>query len=317
MDSNNYSRILRNWRLEFERARGDLPLAESPGSVAAREVLVDTTGAVWVLEEVDEESYSRKVAMAENMEMAAAPGAIPLPAYRRNTLGQFVTSCQGSPRMLRPYVEGIELDPRVWLSETWRAKALADYLINLKRSTNTSPAASDSNTFSIVEFVKGKTEALGRFRPEIERGLHPVFQALDESLFPALAEGPVGFCHGDFRPLNVIWGADSILGVVSWDFCGAKPETYDAALLVGCVGFDDPDALTGEFTTAFVHALRDAAVYAPESWNLFFDLAIALRYYRLAEWTRQNDENARDMEILYMNLLTKQKGYILKHWGLA
>ena len=86
--------------------------------------------------------------------------------------------------------------------------------------------------------------------------------------------------------------------------------------MVGAVGFKNPDALIESFTCRFVGRLRDEARLDSLAWEIFFDLVIAIRFNWLTEWIRTNNENARDMEMLYMNLLTAQKDYIRKKWGL-
>jgi len=38
-------------------------------------------------------------------------------------------------------------------------------------------------------------------------------------------------------------GAEAL---IDWEFCGLRPEMYDAALVVGCLGMEDPRSLTGD-----------------------------------------------------------------------
>ncbi len=53
-------------------------------------------------------------------------------------------------------------------------------------------------------------------------------------------ENSISFCHGDLHPLNVIWGEKSIRAVIDWEFSGIKPEIYDLANMLGCLGMEDP-----------------------------------------------------------------------------
>ena len=113
----------------------------------------------------------------------------------------------------------------------------------------------------------------------------------------------------------MVWGSGELFSLIDWEFCGIKAEVYDAALLVGCIGFENPAALTGDFTLRLINRLRDSGIYKKASWDVFFDLLIASRYGWLSSWMRKNDERSRDLEMLYMNLLTARKKHILEQWG--
>lgn len=316
MDRSDYNKILRNWRLELAEEQVETELPGSPERTAFRAAITDTDGQVWVLEQIGEHQYTRKREIAETVEILKSRGLGGIHPYERNTLGQFVTCYAGRLCMLRQHVDGIALDRKTWLGDTWRADAMAGFLIDLRRLTEEAPPAKKPEAFSIIDFVKRRTKAFARHRPDIADSLSPVYRHLEKHLFGTLPTRPTGFCHGDLHPLNVVWGDGRVNSVIDWEFCGQKPVAYDAALLVGCIGFDNPDALLGDLATTFVHRLRDAQVYTPESWAVFFDLVIAIRYAWLAEWMRTNDESARNLEMLYMNLLTTQKEYILNRWGL-
>lgn len=44
---------------------------------------------------------------------------------------------------------------------------------------------------------------------------------------------PVPLCllHGDFRPKNILWEQDQVVGVVDWDFCDIGHPYYDLAIM--------------------------------------------------------------------------------------
>ncbi|VGO14840.1 hypothetical protein PDESU_03409 [Pontiella desulfatans] len=317
MELGHYTKILRNWRLEPADTQDAVELPGSPERTVSRKAITDTEGRRWVLEEVAEESYSRKLAIAETMETLKTRGLDGIHPYERNTLGQLITCYAGRLCMLRPHVAGIPLNRKNWLEESWRAEAMAHHLIKMQLISEPSPLQNVGPLFSIADFVKRRTEVFRKHRNELAEALEPVFNNLEKNLFPKLGKAPTSFCHGDFHPLNIIWGEKSIQSVIDWEFCGLKPEAYDAALLVGCIGFDNPDALIGDFTGTLIKKTSAAAIFSPESWEWFIDLVIAIRYGWLAEWMRTNDESARDLEMLYMNLLTTQKGYIADKWGLS
>jgi homoserine kinase type II len=114
---------------------------------------------------------------------------------------------------------------------------------------------------------------------------------------------PVLFCHGDFHPLNIIWSEDSIKAVIDWEFMGIKPRIYDAANLVGCIGIEDPEGLTGEFACDFITALKEAELVSGISREFFPEFVIAVRFAWLSEWLRHKDREMIELETVYMNLL--------------
>ncbi len=90
---------------------------------------------------------------------------------------------------------------------------------------------------------------------------------------------------------------------------------YDVALLLGCLGFDDPDALIGPFVIQLVRQLRAANLYSPQSWATLLDLTATIRTGWMSEWIRRSDEDAIEMEVLYIDILVDQKEHIEQHWG--
>ncbi len=317
MNAPDYEKILRNWHIKSPVLNDSINLHDcfEPSDIPT--IFTDADGAQWILEIISEKDYSRLLAIAETLEQLEKHGCCFIAPYQRNSLGQFITFYSGKLCMVRPHSTGIPLQRDKWLTEEWRADALAGFIINLQRTAQNIRIPENGNPFAIIDFVKRRTETLSRHRPEISESLFPVYTSLERNLFPALCSLPAAFCHGDFKPANIVWGENSIQAVVGWKFCGLKPEAYDAALLVGCIGFEHPDALISDFTKRLIHQLQDASIYTEESWKVFFDLVLASRYSWLAEWMRTHNEKTRDLEMLYMTLLNTQRTYIIKKWNMA
>jgi homoserine kinase type II len=140
------------------------------------------------------------------------------------------------------------------------------------------------------------------------------FSSLEREFFPVHEQLPAAFCHGDYHPLNMVWGTDGIRSVIDWEFCGIKPELYDAALLVGCIGFEDPDNLIKEPVIRLVRRLRAAGYGADRSWDCFLQLTAAIRFGWMSEWIRRHDREARRMESVYIDILVDQAAYIQQKW---
>ena len=314
MDITDYEKVLRSWHIEIPVQYGDFEMTKTVLNTESSLSITDAHGVQWILEQIAEESYSRKQSIAETLERLENHPGMSIRPYQRNSLGQFITCFSGKLCTLRPHTEGIPLNRNSWFTESWRSDALADFIICLHRAGKSISMQDSEKPSSIIDFIKRKTETLERHRPDTSNSLSHVFKGLETSLFPVLSALPTAFCHGDFHTENVVWGENSIQTVISWECCGFKPEIYDAALMVGSIGFESPDALASDFTRRFIHRLKEAALFKQESWLIFYDLVIATRYEWLAKWMHTQDERARDLEILYMNLLHSQKTYILKKW---
>jgi homoserine kinase type II len=136
-------------------------------------------------------------------------------------------------------------------------------------------------------------------------------------LYPALPRLPLALCHGDYHPLNVIWradppreatgtpqvGAPRIGAVIDWEFSGAKPALYDVALLIGCVGIEQPEALDGAFCQGLLAAAGAHGLGDEPSWTTLVPLVIATRLAWLSEWLRSRDREMISMELAYLDLL--------------
>lgn len=135
---------------------------------------------------------------------------------------------------------------------------------------------------------------------------------LEAHLFPLHDQLPMGFCHGDFHPLNIIWGKSDIRAVIDWEFCGIKPEIYDLANLLGCLGMEDPRSLTGPFAGRLLHWLKQARCFKDASWRALPDLILAIRFAWLSEWLRKKDRPMIRLEADYLALLLKHRATLIQ-----
>ena len=189
--------------------------------------------------------------------------------------------------------------------DDWRGDAAAAFLIQLQRVGSQAPVPCPAPPFSIAAYVRNLFSALGRRQPQVADRFRPFVFHLEERLFPVLDRLPPAFCHGDVHPLNIIWGKRSIRAVIDWEFCGVKPEIYDPANLLGCLGMEDPRSLTGPFVRRLIGRLRQSAAYGEASWAALPELILAVRFGWLSEWLRTQDRSMIRMEADYMTLLVE------------
>jgi homoserine kinase type II len=185
----------------------------------------------------------------------------------------------------------------------WRGDAAAAFLIRLHRISSQSCMLKRTPSFSIADFCIELYTTLSRKHPEIAETYRPFMDHLQTHFFPIHDRLPTGFCHGDCHPINIIWGKQSIRAVIDWEFCGNKPEIYDLANLLGCLGMEDPQSLSGPFVSRLISRLRRSGIFSDESWNALPDLMLAIRFAWLSEWMRKDDRPMIQMEADFMALL--------------
>jgi homoserine kinase type II len=159
-------------------------------------------------------------------------------------------------------------------------------------------------------------EKLSRHNPELIKPLTPILTHLKQSFFEIHNTLPVALCHGDYHPLNIIWNSDGILAVIDWEFFGLKPEAYDVANMLGCLGMENPDSLSGGMAIEFLDELRAAGFMSPKSLQSLPELVLALRFAWLSEWLRKRDTQMIDLELTYMYLLMDNREKLKKIWKL-
>ena len=112
----------------------------------------------------------------------------------------------------------------------------------------------------------------------------------------------------------MIWSGRGIEALIDFEFCGLRPETYDAALLVGCLGMEDPQALVGGLVKSLIARLKAVAGYAPAAWECFPELVLALRFAWLSDWLRRDDREMVDLETVFIGLLDENREALARAW---
>lgn len=302
-DADLLARISRRWGLELVRWREDLPLAGSPERTSWRCIVESKAGELYVLEKIASRMYGRKRLILSTLQQLDAFGLRPLAPYLPDATGETIPLIDHGLWQLCPYAAGIDPDRPAYAMEKWRGDAAADFLIRLNGICSHQRLTPSPPVFSLSGYILDLFAVLSKNEPATAARYLPFLDHLERNLFPTMDKLPLGFCHGDYHPLNIIWGERTIRAVIDWEFCGIKTETYDAANLIGCLGMEDPQSLSGPFVSRFLFRLRGIGIYAEESWKALPDLILAIRFAWLGEWMRKNDRPMIRMEADYMRLL--------------
>ncbi len=179
---------------------------------------------------------------------------------------------------------------------------MAQALISLKEKSR-SFTFENEEPFSLPHYIGTLTKKIEKKQSKMYKELLPILSFLNKNLYPHYNTIPLTFSHGDPHPLNMIWGKADINAIIDWEFCGEKPLLYDIALIIGCVGTEDPQALEGGFITAFVSHLKRSNILTPPLIALLPSFLVAQRFAWLSEWLRREDWEMVDFELFYMEIL--------------
>lgn len=309
--------VLASWNLCPKTIRPGLNLQGSPKRTLFRTAFEDKSGDIFVIEEIAPSRKERKLSINKTLDYLHADGLKQVIPPLKTPTGQSLTFCEGTWWQVFPFIVGTPLDRPRYIYDAEKGQALASFLVGLSRHATSLKYDRPMPFFSLKHYILKLEKEMKYHVPDVSKRFAALFDFLRRSFMEFHDTLPVKFCHGDYHPLNIIWKRDTVEAVIDWEFCGFKPDIYDAANLVGCIGMEDPSGLTGNLTTVFVGAMQQEAFISAQSWDLFAEFILALRFAWLAEWLRENDSEMIELEEVYMNLLVQNMGQLKEAWGLT
>ena len=307
--------IVSSWDVKFGRSRPDIDIAGSPERTEYRLVVEDENYALWVLEGVSPDSYEHKLRICRTLAILRGKGLEAVNPYLPNAENRILVHHGNKDWQVRPYVEGTSLPRPSYILDRWRGKACADFLLDLRDKARDIPFFDQARPFSMTRFIDEMSDTMKRYNPEVREGLGPAFDFVEQEFADLEGAFPIVFCHGDFHPLNVIWSEDGIKSVIDWEFLGYKPEVYDVANLIGCVGFEDPAGLTEGLVSVLISRTMKANVLSPVYWQYLAEWVVAIRFAWLSDWLRRRDREMIDLEVTYIHLLIDNRKALKDMWG--
>ncbi|MGE4292115.1 MAG: phosphotransferase [Desulfovibrio sp.] len=309
--------------LRTARRRPDLRIPGSPERCVARSVLEDTSGRVWLLEQLAARQVPRREAIAATLgalqtDFPDACKAV-LPVFRKSCEKGFCATLAGLRWQVSPFVFSDELPRPGYLNQEERGASLAMFMSALQGAARGLPealVAALGPRLDLSGYARELLDTLEQREPGVHAILARLWPRLDTDL-QAGADLPLALQHGDLHPLNVLWRGQAAVAIIDWEFLGVKPEWYDLANLLGCLGFEHPDGLTGALALRLTRALARGGYLCPESWALLPRCTALLRLAWLSEWLRKGERDLVDMELEYMGLLLRREEELRRVWHMA
>jgi homoserine kinase type II len=304
------------WNLDIRHIRRDINIQGSPERCELRFVIECQNNYLYLIESLFDTDVNHKLKIISCLEFLSGKGLSRINKYIPTLKKGYIVNSGDRLWQLSPFIEGATLNRPEYAFEKWRGKVLADFLIELQEKSKDIPFFKSGSPFSIKDYIYRLISQIKKNNPEVIIKIEPVLHFLERKFMKIHDSLPVSFCHGDFHPLNVIWSENSIKAVIDWEFIGIKPKIYDAANLIGCIGIEDLEALTGELAFDFIETLKESGQISDLCRELFFEFVIAMRFAWLSEWLRNKDREMIDLETVYLNMLADNSDMIKKDWGI-
>lgn len=298
------SEISHCWNLPHVCPCPALSVTGSPARSVTRLVLQTPDGRSFVLEAVPASRRPQREHQFRTLQFLSGHGVHHLAPWLPTADGTAGLLQDGLFWQLRPYLHGAELPRDSYGQDAWRGHAAAQLLTDLHNASQFPALPADPRPpFRLRHYIDILLPVIRQLLPELIPDLTPILAELQD--FLAVEETlPLAFAHGDFHPGNIIWGpAQTISGLIDWEFCGWKTAGYDAANLLGCLGMDEPAWLTGPLASSFLHDWNRPAPLDESSLHYLPDLTAALRFAWLREWVVQRNRDLICQELDFIWLL--------------
>ncbi|MBN2280199.1 MAG: aminoglycoside phosphotransferase family protein [Candidatus Marinimicrobia bacterium] len=305
----NLQEILARWKLQYEKVLPDISIQGSPERSEFRIVIQVKPNKRYLLEQIDSLLIERKSEIAAILKNLA-DCHLPVIPYLKTAEDAFTVKYNHKYWMISPFCDGISLDRAQYWKDSWRGKSLAAFLVGLQKVPSEKSLFS-GKSFFLPGFIDDLFSNISKYRNDLYSPLLPVYEYVKETIYSNYEKLPVTFCHGDPHPLNVIWNSDKIKAVIDWEFCGLKPEIFDMALIIGCVGSENPNALRSDFLRAFLDTAKSELISNDLSWKMLPGFIVAIRFAWLSEWLRKQDHEMIRFEIQFMQFLKKNLSMII------
>jgi homoserine kinase type II len=312
----SYELILKNWNLDFKNLRSDLDITGSPERTVSRIVIQDINTDFFILEKIDIDQYRHKLMIDKTLEYLYRKGLKKIQPYLKNIYNEYISDIKGEYWQLKPYIQSNILKRPDYVFDRWRGEILAEFLLDLWGKSRKISFFNRNNPFDLRNYFFDMIKKMEIYNKKEFFKLKKCIKYIEGDFLNIYYDIPILFCHGDYHPLNIIWGVNDIRSVIDWEFLGYKSEIYDIANLLGCIGIEEPNCLINQLAVYFISRIKDSNIISDISFEYLIEFIITIRFAWLSEWFRKNDYEMINLEIDYINLLADKKVFIKKELNL-
>lgn len=296
----------------FMRHHPDINIPGSPERCISRFVAEDTTGTVWLVEQLKSTQKDWRSVVGELLVCLHQENTLHVHAPATTKNNETVILHEGHPYQITPFIIGTDLPRPEYCADTERGRAIGNFILSLQAAGENIPIPENS-TPPLPEYIEDIVGTIKQHRPEMMPRIERVLQHL-ETFFTEERSIPAALAHGDCHPLNIIWNENEIAGVIDWEFTGKKIALYDAANCIGCVGMEHPNWLINGLVPELVTTIRAGSSIIDAHIHQLIPVIIALRFAWLSEWLRKKDTEMQEQELDYMLLLATSQKEIEGFW---
>lgn len=299
-----FRNLLAQWGICLGRECPELVPAGSPNRTICRHVVEDTDGILFIAEGFELRKKHKQIRQNELLEFLQSnhlPGVVPFLRCADNAHGVNAGGCFWQ---LRRWVAGDAL-PRESLGDEVRYAGIwGEFLLKLAEKSSALPhnMILPNERFFFADYMGKLRDFSRRKMPEFSAEINLIEKAL-QSFFHAENSLPCQFAHGDFHPGNILVSSGQLTAVIDWEFAGMKCAGYDLALLLGCLGRDNPAWLDGKVTRQMQQQLYQAGYMPDAAWERLVELMAAIRLGWLGEWIDLGDKALAAGELAYIRML--------------
>ena len=307
--------VLDKWDITLKEVCENIDISGSPERTEFRIVIKDANDQFFILEEISDKMVFRKGIIADTIRELFQNGLRQAQPYEK---GMDLKEIQEYKQKYWQVIRFFESDPLQrpqYIFEEFRAKPITDFIIDLKEASEKCKFE-DRSIFSLKDYIFELVGQINKYRPELEKKILPLLNFVDTNFFKDHDKLPASLCHGDYHCINILWRNNTVNKVIDWEFVGYKPQMYDLANMVGCLGVEDPEALKGPLVLKIMDILKKRKIFADLSWETFLSLMISLRFAWISEWLRKKDEEMLELELEYMYLLKDNYDFINELWDI-
>lgn len=314
--NNQIKEIAGIFEIPMKALRPEFIISGSPERSDFRCVIESDKEELFLIEGFEGSKASTKRIIAETINSLHKKGLTKTIPYIKSQEGSFLVNFNGLTWQTSRFIDSEPLLRPDYVMIDEIGTEFGRFLRDLKMvSNNINWNQNENSIFSIKKYIIRTLGQIEKFNPEIIGRIKQVYSFLSDSFFCGHDKLKTGFCHGDIHPMNAIWKGNKIIAVIDWEFMGIKPEIYDLANLLGCIGIEDPNVLGGGLVKKLIGMLKKSDIYDKASWDVLVEFVIAVRFGWLSEWLRKKDHEMIELETDFMNLLVRYSHDITTHWN--